>query len=137
MVASDRRRNAGLALVAVAALAAPLLAHAAEPMPHRVGQCVTTRIRAVTTRLEDGVTHQPEPGSGSAVKFTNGGYQVSYETIGAISRSRGGDRVRMCLVSIPQDCPAGDARGREYRTTNLRTGQSWRLPDAEHGCGGA
>ncbi len=50
---------------------------------------------------------------------------------------RAGDPVEMCLVSIPRDCPVGDDRGREYRTTNLRTRKSWRLPDSEHSCGGA
>jgi hypothetical protein len=45
--------------------------------------------------------------------------------------------VRMCLVSLPQDCPKGDERGKIYRTRNLRTKKSWKLPDAEHSCGGA
>jgi hypothetical protein len=43
----------------------------------------------------------------------------------------------MCLVQLPFACPAGDVRGRWYTTTNLRTLESWTLPDAEHGCGGA
>ena len=43
----------------------------------------------------------------------------------------------MCLVSAPQDCPQGDARGKIYRTTNQRTKKSWKLPDSEHACGGA
>jgi hypothetical protein len=41
------------------------------------------------------------------------------------------------LVSIPRHCPKGDNRGRVYRTTNLRTHKSWKLPDSEHMCGGA
>jgi hypothetical protein len=45
--------------------------------------------------------------------------------------------VRICLVSLPQNCPPGDTRGRIYKTTNLRTRQSWTLPDSEHSCGGA
>jgi hypothetical protein len=102
-----------------------------------VGQCANTRIKQITTRLEDGFTHVPLPGSGSAVSFTNGGYQVSYDTIAAIERSRVGDPVRMCLIQVPSDCPPGDDRGREYRTTNLRTHRSWTLRDAEHMCGGA
>ena len=32
---------------------------------------------------------------------------------------------------------AGDARGRIYTTTNLRTLESWTMPDSEHQCGGA
>jgi hypothetical protein len=96
-----------------------------------------TTIAAVETRLEDGATHRPITGSGSAVRFANGGYQVSYETIPAIEASRAGDRVRMCFISTPLNCPSGDNRGKIYRTTNLRTKKSWRLPDSEHSCGGA
>jgi hypothetical protein len=75
--------------------------------------------------------------SGSAVSFTNGGYQVSYERVPPIERSRRGDPVRMCLVQLPAHCPPGDNRGRLYRTTNLRTRQAWVLQDSEHMCGGA
>ena len=80
---------------------------------------------------------EPVEGSGSEVQFTNGGRQVSYETVPQIDRSRAGDPARMCLVKIPGPCPPGDDRGRVFRTTNLRTGQSWLLPDSEHMCGGA
>ena len=124
---------------AVAALAS-LVASTAAAAPHgrlpqRVGLCVETRIKSVETRLVDGSA--PIAGSGSAVGFDNGGYQVSYDTVPAIEHSRRGDPVRMCLISIPQGCPRGDDRGRLYKTTNLRTHRSWTLRDAEHMCGGA
>ena len=64
-------------------------------------------------------------------------YGVSYESVPAVDASRPGDPVRTCLVAVPQGCPPGDDRGREYRTTNRRTGRSWTLPDAQHMCGGA
>jgi hypothetical protein len=110
---------------------------AADPLPTQIGQCSNTAIKDVATRLVDGSTNKPIPGSGSAVDFANGGYQVSYDTVAAITQSRAGDPVTMCLVSIPQNCPPGDDRGRTYKTTNLRTHGVWTLPDAEHGCGGA
>ena len=100
-------------------------------MPDQVGQCRITSVKKIDTRLEG------TPGSGSAIEFTNGGYQVSYDTVPAIEKSLPGDQVKFCLVSIPANCPAGDARGREYKTENLRTGESWTLPDSEHECGGA
>jgi hypothetical protein len=103
----------------------------AAGLPQRVGQCVRTLVREVSTRLEN------IPRSGSAISFENGGYQVSYDQVRAVDRSRRGDPVTMCLVSIPKGCPPGDDRGREYRTTNKRTGLSWTLPDSEHMCGGA
>ena len=103
----------------------------------RIGQCSTTTVKKVETRLADGATDRPMPGSGSAIEFENGGYQVSYEQEAAVDRSRPGDPVRMCLVSIPRHCPPGDDRGRMYKTINLRTHGSWTLPDSEHQCGGA
>jgi hypothetical protein len=103
----------------------------AAPLPTRVGQCGETAITMLASRLE-GV-----PDSGSSVEFENGGYQVSYDIIPQVRRSRVGDPVRMCLTSIPRGCPKGDARGRIYRTTNLRTGERWTLSDSQHSCGGA
>jgi hypothetical protein len=120
-------------LLAALALATPALA---EPLPKRVGQCADTKVLRVETRLIDG-SGQPVKGSGSAVEFVNGGYQVSYDAIPEVEASRPGDVVRVCLVSIPRPCPPGDKRGRVYKATNLRTKDSWTLPDAEHSCGGA
>jgi hypothetical protein len=109
----------------------------AADVPIQVGECANTSIKSVETRLVDGNTGRPIPDSGSAVSFINGGYQVGYDTVPAIEQSRAGDPVRMCLVKIPEDCPKADDRGRVYRTTNLRTHQSWTLPNSEHMCGGA
>ena len=126
--------KSALALFAWMVFAAPAFA---EGLPMQVGQCVETRVVKVETRLEDGATHEPMQGSGSAIRFANGGYQVSYDQVGAVDRSRPGDRVRLCLVALPNDCPPGDDRGKMYKTTNLRTHLSWTLPDSEHSCGGA
>ena len=124
-----------LALIAISAVGQITMAHAAG-LPTHIGQCVRTHIKMVGTRLVDG-GNNPIAGSGSAVTFANGGYQVSYEQIPAVDNSKPGDPARMCLVSIPKPCPPGDKRGRRYRTTNLRTHGHWLLPDAEHQCGGA
>ena len=88
-------------------------------------------------RLQSGINGPFVPGSGSAVRFANGAYQVSYDELEAVQHSRGGDKVFLCLIRIPRDCPPGDNRGRIYTTTNLRTLDSWTLPDSEHSCGGA
>jgi hypothetical protein len=102
-----------------------------------LGACVRTTVKAVTQRLEDGRTHRTIPDSGSAVELRNGVYGVSYDQVGAINESRAGDPVYTCLVKVPHNCPPGDNRGKLYTTTNLRTEQSWTLPDSEHSCGGA
>jgi hypothetical protein len=129
--------NPCFVLAASAAIVLGVGSAAADPLPTQVGRCADTTIKDVTTRLQDGVANRPVPGSGSAVDFANGGYQVSYDTIPAITQSRAGDPVTMCLVSAPQGCPPGDNRGYTYKTTNLRTHGAWTLPDSEHMCGGA
>ena len=131
------KRLALIATLAFAAQPAEALPRGHGPVPTRVGRCVRTTIATVSQRLEDGVTHQVMAGSGSAVEFTDGLYQVSYDQVGAVNRSRRGDPVTICLRELPTHCPPGDVRGKVYHTTNLRTRQSWTLPDSEHGCGGA
>jgi len=109
----------------------------AQPLPTREGTCARTKIAAVEHRLRDGPNGPFIAGSGSAVRFVNGGYQVAYAEIEAVRSSRAGDSVFICLIRVPRGCPAGDARGRVYTTTNLRTLESWTMPDSEHECGGA
>ncbi len=99
--------------------------------PAKVGDCVMTTVQVVGTRL-DGVA-----GSGSAIEYANGIAQVSYDQVPGIDSSRTGDEVKLCLVSLPQNCPPGDDRGKIYSGTNTRTGQTWSEPDSEHSCGGA
>jgi len=127
----------GLAALALAVQADAQRRAPPRPLVLRVGTCVRTTIRQVSQRLEDGVTHRVIPDSGSAVEFANGLYQVSYEQVPAVNQSRRGDPVFVCLMSLPTHCPPGDDRGKLYTTTNLRTEDSWTLPDSEHGCGGA
>lgn len=129
----------GLCAIACGLLAAlaALPSAARNSPPARIGDCARTRISWIGHRLEDGATHRPMTGSGSALRFANRLNQVSYEELAAVHRSRRGDPVLICLVSIPRDCPRGDNRGKVYTTTNLRTVESWTLPDSEHSCGGA
>lgn len=103
----------------------------ADPLPTKIGQCTVTTIKEIGPRLE-GV-----PDSGSTVVFANGGYQVDYDIIKGLKGSRVGDPAKLCLISLPKDCPPGDDRGKEYRTTNLRTHSGWTAYDSEHMCGGA
>jgi hypothetical protein len=121
-------RMLGVAIVAVAIVCGPANS---EKLPKKEGACTTTTIKRVTTRLA-GIRD-----SGDAVEYANGGYQVSIERIGGLRGSRAGDAVRLCLVSIPDECPPGDDRGKIYKATNLRTHKSWEAADSEHSCGGA
>ncbi len=123
------RSSQFLASIAAGRLLTPAPAMA-KGLPTKVGQCVQTKIKEVTSRLE-GV-----PDSGSAIVYANGGYQVSYDMAPEVANWHPGDPVRFCLVELPSDCPPGDERGKIYSATNLRTKQSWEAPDAEHMCGG-
>ena len=117
-------------VLAILLMTAALRQARAEELPTEVGACSETTIEDIGYRLG-------APESGSAISYANGGGQVSYDTIPEIHRSRVGDPVRLCLVSIPEDCPPGDDRGKDYSATNLRTGESWEAPDSQHSCGGA
>lgn len=113
------------------AITAPAPAETALAKPQAIGDCVQTRVASTGPRLE-GV-----PDSGSSIQYENGMSQVEYDVLPGIVHSQPGDDVRVCLVSVPQDCPAGDDRGRIYAATNARTGETWSAPDSQHSCGGA
>jgi hypothetical protein len=109
-------------------------------LPQKVGQCVETAIRKISDRFGKPVSPLPSKDGfdpGTLVVFENGGSQISYDKETSVLRSKIGDKVRMCLVEIPKDCPPGDDRGRVYNTKNLRTGEAWTLSDSQHRCGGA
>jgi uncharacterized protein YecT (DUF1311 family) len=107
-------------------------------LPAAIGDCITTTIAEITDRFGDRLASRPpKETTGTAVSFGNGAYQVSYDWEATVARARAGEPVRMCLVSVPKDCPPGDDRGRVYTTTNLRTHEHWTLPDSQHSCGGA
>jgi hypothetical protein len=113
------------------------LSSPAAPPPTRVGECRQTFVSSVGTRLEDGVTGQPIIGSGTSIQLTNGISLVSYDTVPEAESSKPRDPVKVCLVSIPKNCPRGDNRGKIYTVTNLRTHKLFTLPDSQHSCGGA
>ncbi len=96
----------------------------------KLGACFLTRVKAVTTRLVD------VPGSGTSILYDDGHAQVSYDRVAPAERSRRGDPVRLCAVSVPQGCPAKDFRGVVYRATDLAARRTWLMPNAEHQCGG-
>jgi hypothetical protein len=127
----------GILSFSASSLLLAMTGFAATP-PTQVGQCSDTFIQRIGTRLEDGQTGQPIPDSGTSVNLTNGVYLVSYDDVPVLSQgSQPGDKVKPCLLSIPQNCPPGDNRGRTYSLMNYRTKGYVELPDSEHSCGGA
>lgn len=97
----------------------------------QVGACVDTTVTLTGPRLE-GVAD-----SGSSIAYANGLSQVSYDVVPGITHSQAGDAVHLCLVSVPQNCPPGDDRGKVYAATNQRTHETWSASDSQHTCGGA
>jgi len=109
-------------------------------LPEKVGDCADTTITSITDRYGADLTpgrSRKGADTGTIVRFSNSGVQVSLVKEQAIARSQIFDKVNMCLVEISKNCPAGDIRGRVYKTTNLRTKESWSLSNDTRGCGGA
>jgi hypothetical protein len=107
-------------------------------LPGKVGECADTTITSITDRYGADLTppsSKKGADKGTIVRFSNSGVQVSLEKERAIARSQIFDKVNMCLVSIPKDCLTGDVRGRIYKTTNFRTGESWSLANDVRECG--
>lgn len=100
-------------------------------LPTHVGECSRTKLSNVGYRFDG------ESESGTALAYENGAQQISYDTIKESAGSSVGDDVYVCLVSIPEDCPPGDDRGKVYSTINIKTGKTWTAQDSQHSCGGA
>jgi hypothetical protein len=105
-------------------------------LPAKVGECFDTTITAITDRYGEDIPPRPKRGAdpGTIVRFSNSGVQVSLKRENAIVHSQIFDKVNMCLVEVPKECP-GDLRGRVYRTTNLRTKETWSLANDIKSCG--
>ncbi len=112
-------------------LVAPAAAQYHDEPRMAVGQCVKSKVSAISSRLEN------EPSSGSYVTLANGIVSMSYEVDPQAQKARIGDTVFACLVHVPDGCPRRDNRGKVYTVTDFRTGGSWTMPNDEHSCGGA
>jgi uncharacterized protein len=123
-------------LIAQRARAAATQAGFSTSPPQKPAECVRTRIKEATTRFGN-----PLAGSGSDtgayVLYENGGYINAYDRDKNFDGIAPGQVAVLCLVSVPHDCPAGDARGRIYYTLDVATGGTWTSSDSEHSCGGA
>jgi hypothetical protein len=106
-------------------------------LPGKIGECAETTITSITDRYGEDLAPRAKKGSdpGTIVRFSNSGAQVSMRRENSVAHSQVFDKVSMCLVEVPKECP-GDLRGRIYRTTNLRTKESWSLANDVKNCGG-
>ncbi len=116
-------------------------------IPVRIGDCVTTQIEDKSTRFAEATPG--DTGGEMYVSLTNsvGLYLTNIPHLPAnanpdayMARTRDfaqGDTIRLCLISLPEDCPPGDDRGKSYSVTNLKNQLSFIGIDAWHTCGGA
>ena len=107
-----------------------------DPLPTEVLSCGGSKVAKIMGRLQGDANLE----TGAHVILNNGGMTVAYQddiSLTAIRNTRIGDHVLVCLVNITKNCPKGDDRGKVYTITNLRTLESWTLPDSQHSCGGA
>ena len=105
-------------------------------LPNKVGECFDTTITSITDRYGDDLGARTKRGAdpGTLIRFSNSGVQVSLRRENAIVHSQVFDKVNMCLVEVPRECP-NDLRGRVYRTMNLRTRETWSLANDIKSCG--
>ncbi len=109
-----------------------------SPLRTQIGKCTDTFIEQISTWSRSSERSRASfVGSGASVNLTNGIYLVSYDEIAPLKKFKVGEKVKLCLLSIPRDCPPGDSRGRTYRLLSYRTRQSVKLPNSQHSCGGA
>ena len=107
------------------------------------GECMLTTVAELGPRLCEPDANGkcpdnlPFDDSGDSITATSGVYGVNYDRVPALEKSKLGDKLLLCLNSIPTNCPKGDDRGYWWNWKNLRTGGIWKLPDAQHMCGGA
>ncbi len=117
-------------------IAAPAPVENPNPDPEIPFQCSDTRIATIGTRLTEG-DGTPVPDSGSVIVLNNGIQLVDYVTPETVAREKPGDRVQVCLVWVPTDCPPGDDRGKTYRVYDYKQRRSYVMIDSGHMCGGA
>ncbi len=116
-------------------------------LPILPGDCVTTKIVAKNTRFEGAIPGDiggeisVELANGISLYLTNiphlaGNVNPDAYMARTLDFAKG-DTVRLCLVSLPEDCPPGDDRGKVYSVTNKKNQMSFIGVDAWHLCGGA
>ena len=107
-----------------------------RPASVPVGDCFTTSVMRVTTRLAY-TNGAPVRGSGSALIYSDGVYQVRYAQVAAMDGSRPGDSVTLCVRSHDRTCRSSSWRGNDYDAYDHRTEAAWQASDSEHSCAGA
>lgn len=117
----------------------------AAPPPRLIGQCADSfvqskRFRMVPSPGDPDYTRTTDDfGKEVVVKLTNGIgiYAGEGDDFILSSNFAAGHKVKVCLESLPRNCPPGDSRGKAYRLLDYLTGARVAGVDSWHQCGGA
>lgn len=117
----------------------------AEPAPTSVGRCSQTTVTSKRFRMapspgDPGYRPSSSPlGKEVLISLANGigVYAGDGDAFILSNTFAAGHRVRLCLDSVPKNCPPGDDRGKVYRLTDLQTQRTLKGIDSWHLCGGA
>lgn len=90
-----------------------------------IGDCAQTTVSEVAISYASTITYE------------NDTFQVDWAENPDFRNTIPGDVVQLCLVSIPDNCPKDDTRGRQLEARNIRTGDTWSAQNSFHSCGGA
>lgn len=116
-------------------------------LPQKLKTCTDLVIDEKTTRFE-GATPGEAGGEAFVVMQHHIGFFVL--SVGGLSANDNadkymyntkdfakGDKVKVCLTGVPNDCPPGDDRGKDYSITNYKNGKAFSGTPDWHSCGGA
>lgn len=118
-----------------------------DALPKKPGDCMDSTLLGKATRFEGAVAGQA--GGEVFVQVTKDIHLYvqtvpnfpASESIDAYMYSTPdfvkGDKISLCLLELPRDCPPGDERGKIYSVTNIKNNKSFVGIDAWHICGGA
>jgi uncharacterized protein len=113
----------------------------------KVGDCIDSKIVGKFTRFEGAVAGE---GGGEVIVELEKKVGLYLQSVAGLSENANqdkymystadfskGDKVKLCLVALPDNCPPGDDRGKVYSVTNYKNKKSFVGIDSWHSCGGA
>jgi len=117
----------------------------AAPPPRAVGACADSYVQAKRFRMvpspgdPEYQRNSEDFGKEVSINLTNGiGIYAGEGDDFILSKNfTSGHKVKVCLESLPQNCPPGDNRGKKYSFYDYRTGSRVVGYDSWHLCGGA
>ena len=118
-----------------------------KTLPQKVGACTDSTIMEKNTRFEGAVAGEAGGEVNVLVAAELGLYIQSVSGLPDSANADKymystndfaiGDKIKLCLIALPEDCPKGDDRGKVYTVTNYKNDKSFTGVDAWHLCGGA